>query len=62
MMILVWLIDILVIGVKILGGRTKVNPVLRYGLWLTVLSVLAAGIATVGFLLVLLQHYLVDQA
>ncbi|SLI16833.1 Uncharacterised protein [Mycobacteroides abscessus subsp. abscessus] len=29
MMALVWLIDILVIGVKILGGRMKVNPVLR---------------------------------
>lgn len=62
MMILVWLIDILVIGVKILGGRTKVNPVLRFGLWLAVLSVLAAGVATLGFLLVLLQRQLEDFA
>ncbi|MEU0539093.1 hypothetical protein [Nocardia sp. NPDC005978] len=62
MMILVWLIDILVIGVKILGGRTKVNPVLRYGLWLAVLSALAAGLAAVGFLLVLLEHHYSEQS
>lgn len=62
MMILVWLIDILVIGVKILGGRTKVNPVLRFGLWVAVLSTLAAGIATLGFLLVLLQRQLENLA
>ena len=60
MMVLVWLIDILVIGVKILGGRIKVNPVLRYGLWVAVLSALGGGIALLGALLVLLQHYLDD--
>ncbi|MCX4098224.1 hypothetical protein [Nocardia sp. alder85J] len=59
MMILVRLIDILVTGVKILGGRTNVNPVLRYGLWLAVLSTVAAGLVVAGGLLVLLQHYLV---
>lgn len=58
MMVLVWLIDILVIGVKILGGRIEVNPVLRYGLWIAVLSALGAGVAVLGVLLVLLQHYL----
>ncbi|MEV6277732.1 hypothetical protein [Nocardia sp. NPDC051832] len=58
MMLLVRLIDILVIVIKILGGRMKVNPVLRLGLWLTVLSVAAAGIATLGFGLVLLQQEL----
>ncbi|MGV9408995.1 hypothetical protein ACWDOP_03690 [Nocardia sp. NPDC003693] len=62
MMILVWLIDILVIGIKVLGGRTRVNPVLRYGLWLAVLSTVAAGIAAVGFLLVFLEHYLTEQS
>jgi hypothetical protein len=62
MMILVWLIDLLVIGVKVLGGRTKVNPVLRYGLWLALLSTVAAGFAVLGVLLVLLQHYLEDNA
>ena len=62
MMILVWLIDILVIGVKILGGRMKVNPVLRFGLWLVVLSTVVAGIAVVGYLLVLLQHQLSESA
>ncbi|MEV5649748.1 hypothetical protein AB0L57_16005 [Nocardia sp. NPDC052254] len=58
MMALVWLIDIVVIGVKILGGQMKINPVLRYGLWVAVLSALGAGIAVVGLLLVLLQHHL----
>ncbi|WP_280401779.1 hypothetical protein [Nocardia carnea] len=58
MMALVWLIDIVVIVVKILGGRTTVNPVLRLGLWLALLCVLAAGLAAVGAGLVLLQHYL----
>ncbi|MFE3446661.1 hypothetical protein ACFXNW_26840 [Nocardia sp. NPDC059180] len=58
MMILVWLIDILVIGVKVLGGRMKVNPILRFGLWLAVLSTVAAGVAVVGYGLVELQHHL----
>lgn len=58
MRILVWLIDLLVIGVKVLGGRTRVNPVLRFGLWLAVLSTAVAGIAVVGYLLVLLQRQL----
>ncbi|WP_433628295.1 hypothetical protein [Nocardia sp. CA-120079] len=62
MMILVWFIDILVIGVKILGGRMKVNPVLRFGVWLAVLSTAVAGIAVVGYLLVLLQHQLSESA
>ncbi|MFI5714311.1 hypothetical protein [Nocardia sp. NPDC051750] len=58
MMALVWLIDIVVIVVKILGGRTTVNPILRFGLWLALLCVLAAGIAVVGAGLMLLQQYL----
>ncbi|MGN2635781.1 hypothetical protein ACWEKT_19205 [Nocardia takedensis] len=58
MMALVWLIDILVIGIKILGGRRKVNPVLRFGLWLAVLGVLAAGVGGIGLLLVLLEDRL----
>ncbi|MGW5753909.1 hypothetical protein [Nocardia rhamnosiphila] len=58
MMALVWLIDILVIIVKILGGRMKVNPILRFGLWLALLCVLVAGIAAVGAGFVLLQQYL----
>ncbi|MEC3917871.1 hypothetical protein [Nocardia sp. CDC160] len=62
MMALVWLIDILVIGIKILGGRMKVNPVLRVGLWVAVLCTVAAGIAVVGFGLVLLQSYLEGTA
>lgn len=62
MMALVWLIDILVIGVKILGGRMKVNPVLRLGLWLSVLTGLAVGVAALGFGVVELERYLTDLA
>lgn len=58
MMALVWLIDLVVIVVKILGGRTTVNPILRFGLWLALLCVLAAGLAAVGAGFVLLQQYL----
>ncbi|RDI51864.1 hypothetical protein DFR68_104348 [Nocardia mexicana] len=62
MLALVWLIDILVILVKILGGRMEVNPVLRLGLWLAFLSLLAAGFAILGLLLVLLDHWLTTLA
>ncbi|MGV9667614.1 hypothetical protein ACWDUL_26195 [Nocardia niigatensis] len=62
MMALVWLIDILVIGIKILGGRMEVNPLLRFGLWVAVLCTLAAGLAVAGYLLVLLQRHLEDMA
>ena len=41
MMALVWVIDIVVIIVKILGGRTQVNPVLRVGMWIALLCVIA---------------------
>lgn len=58
MMALVWLIDVLVIVVQILGGRRKVHPVLRFGLWVAVLGLLAAGCAALGGLLLLLQRWL----
>ncbi|WP_414689515.1 hypothetical protein [Nocardia sp.] len=57
-MILVWLIDILVSGVRILGGGIKVNPVLRFGLWVAVVAVLAAGVGVLGAGLYFLQQYL----
>ncbi|MBF6463619.1 hypothetical protein IU427_00305 [Nocardia beijingensis] len=58
MMALVWLIDVLVIVVKILGGQMKVNPVLRAGLWVAVLSLFLAGCAALVALMVLLQRWL----
>ncbi|WP_174187639.1 hypothetical protein [Nocardia barduliensis] len=58
MMALVWLIDVLVIVVKILGGQMKVNPVLRFGLWVAVLGLLAAGCVVLVALVVLLQRWL----
>ncbi|QBS45914.1 hypothetical protein [Nocardia sp. CS682] len=62
MMILVWLIDVLVIGVQVLAGHRRVNPVLRFGLWLVVLSAVVAGAAVLGLLLVLLQRQLSGTA
>ncbi|WP_308014734.1 hypothetical protein [Nocardia coffeae] len=58
MLALVWLIDLLVIAIRILGGRTKVNPVVRLALWLIVLCGFAAVIAAIGAGLVLLDHHL----
>ncbi|WP_063051844.1 hypothetical protein [Nocardia arthritidis] len=58
MMAVVWLIDVLVIVVKILGGRTEVNPVLRAGMWVAVLSLFLAGCAVLVALVVLLQRWL----
>ncbi|GEM31741.1 hypothetical protein AB0H58_19055 [Nocardia neocaledoniensis] len=58
MMALVWVIDLVVIIVKILGGRTRVNPVLRFGLWLAVLCALVLGLAAVAGLVALLHHWL----
>ncbi|WP_446222061.1 hypothetical protein ACTWPB_19705 [Nocardia sp. IBHARD005] len=58
MMALVWFIDIVVIVVKILGGRTQVNPVLRVGMWIALLCVLILAVAAAGALLVLLEHRL----
>ncbi|MFI6572128.1 hypothetical protein [Nocardia fluminea] len=58
MMALVWVIDIVVIVVKILGGRIKVNPVLRVGMWIALLCVIALFLAAVGALVVLLEHWL----
>lgn len=58
MMILVRLIDVLVEFIKVLGGRTRVNPVLRVGMWLTLLCVLTVGLAAVAGLSVLLYQWL----
>ncbi|MFB7873934.1 MULTISPECIES: hypothetical protein [unclassified Nocardia] len=58
MMALVWVIDLVVIIVKILGGRTRVNPVLRFGMWLAVLCVLVLGLAALAGLVALLHHWL----
>ncbi|WP_420094761.1 hypothetical protein [Nocardia asteroides] len=60
-MALVWIIDVVVILVKVLGGRIRVNPVLRFGLWLAVLAAAAAGVLLLGVLLVLLQRGLTGQ-
>ncbi|MBC7301463.1 MAG: hypothetical protein H5T78_10960 [Nocardia sp.] len=58
MMAVVWFIDIVVIVVKILGGRTQVNPVLRVGMWLAVLCAVVLGVAAIGALLVALERWL----
>ncbi|GGN93451.1 hypothetical protein ACWF9G_15755 [Nocardia sp. NPDC055029] len=58
MMALVWVIDIVVTVVKILGGRTQVNPVLRVGMWVALLCVVAVGIAGVAGFVILLERWL----
>ncbi|MGW6424794.1 hypothetical protein ACWF82_19130 [Nocardia sp. NPDC055053] len=58
MMALVWVIDIVVTVVKILGGRTRVNPVLRVGMWVALLCVVAVGVAAVAGLVILLERWL----
>ncbi|MFC8042121.1 hypothetical protein [Nocardia sp. NPDC057353] len=60
-MALVWVIDIVVILLKILGGRIRVNPVLRFALWLAVLAGAAAAVLLLGIVLVLLQRSLAGQ-
>ncbi|MFD4432834.1 hypothetical protein [Nocardia sp. NPDC058497] len=58
MMALVWVIDIVVTVVKILGGRTRVNPVLRVGMWVALLCVVAVGIAAAAGFVILLERWL----
>ncbi|MFD3592992.1 hypothetical protein ACFWU5_09705 [Nocardia sp. NPDC058640] len=58
MMAAVWVIDIVVIVIKILGGVTKVNPVLRVGMWIALLCVAALSAAAVGALMVALERWL----
>lgn len=58
MMALVWVIDIVVTVVKILGGRTQVNPVLRVGMWVALLCVVAVGLAAVAGFVILLERWL----
>lgn len=57
-MVLVRLIDLLVIGLQIMGGRREANPLLRLGLWVALLSLVILAIAGVAGLLVLLQYWL----
>ncbi|MFC4372843.1 hypothetical protein ACFO5K_01915 [Nocardia halotolerans] len=54
----VWVIDLVVTVVKILGGRTRVNPVLRVGMWIAVLCACVLGLAAVAGLVGLLHHWL----
>ncbi|NKX86724.1 hypothetical protein [Nocardia coubleae] len=58
MMALVWVIDLVVTVVKVLGGRAEVNPVLRFGMWIAVLCAFGLGLAAVTGLVVLLEHWL----
>jgi hypothetical protein len=57
-MALVWIIDLVVQYVKILGGRQRVPAVVRLAAWLLLLAAVVAGAALVGFGLVRLDQYL----
>lgn len=58
LMAAVWIIDVVVIVVQIMAGRRKVNPVLRWGLWVSFFCLLAAGVALVVGFIMLLQRWL----
>lgn len=57
-MALVWIIDVVVQYVKILGGRQRVPAVVRLAAWLLLVATLFAGVALVVFGLVRLDQYL----
>ncbi|AUN42661.1 Uncharacterised protein (plasmid) [Tsukamurella tyrosinosolvens] len=57
-MALVWIIDVVVQYVKILGGRQRVPAVVRIAAWLLLLAAAVAGVVLVGAGLVLLDDYL----
>lgn len=57
-MVLVRLIDLLVIGLQIMGGRRESNPALRLALWSAAMSLVVLGIAAVVGVLVALQYWL----
>ncbi|WP_223120331.1 MULTISPECIES: hypothetical protein [Tsukamurella] len=57
-MALVWIIDVVVQYVKILGGRQRVPVVVRLAAWLLLLAAVVAGAALVAFGLVRLNDYL----
>lgn len=57
-MALVWIIDVVVQYVKILGGRQQVPAVVRLAAWLFLIAAMIAGIALVAAGLVLLDDYL----
>lgn len=57
-MALVWIIDLVVQYVKILGGRQRVPAVVRLAAWLLLLAAAVAGAAVIAFGLVRLDQYL----
>lgn len=57
-MALVWIIDLVVQYVKILGGRQKVPAVVRIAAWLLLLAAVLAAAALVVVGLILLNDYL----
>ncbi len=59
-MLVVRAIDLLVIVLKILGGRTKTNPAVRFALWLLTIAAAVAGVAVLGLLLRLLADRLTE--
>ena len=57
-MALVWIIDLVVQYVKILGGRQRVPAVVRLAAWLLLLAAAVAGAALLALGLVRLDQYL----
>ncbi|CAM3512910.1 hypothetical protein ACXYTP_22290 [Tsukamurella ocularis] len=57
-MALVWIIDLVVQYVKILGGRQRVPSVVRIAAWLLLIGAVVAGAGLVAFGLVRLNDHL----
>ncbi|BDD84805.1 hypothetical protein TPB0596_45680 [Tsukamurella pulmonis] len=57
-MALVWIIDLVVQYVKILGGRQRVPAVVRLAAWLVLLAAVVAGAALVAVGLIRLDQHL----
>ncbi len=57
-MALVWIIDVVVQYVKILGGRQRVPAVVRIAAWLLLVAAVLAGVGLVVAGLIRLDQYL----
>lgn len=57
-MALVWIIDVVVQYVKILGGRQRVPAVVRIAAWLPLVAAVLAGVGLVVAGLIRLDQYL----
>ncbi len=58
LMAVVRVIDVVVMFVKLLGGRLDVPGVFRFAAWIAFLAMIAAGIAVIAIGVILLYRWL----